>query len=195
MRPSDSPDAGPAEPAATGPEGGSQFAVPGSRSVPRFGVHVWLVLTIIALDQAAKAVVLQTIPLFGHIPVVPGFLDLVHVRNAGVAFGFLNDLHVGYQKIVTTLLAVVALAGIGYYARQVKPHERLARLGLSVILGGALGNLADRLRVGYVTDFVDVYYGGWHFWAFNVADASITIGAVLVFADLLLVSRHASDSV
>lgn len=71
----------------------------------------------------------------------------------------------------------------------------MARIGLSLILGGAVGNLIDRLRVGYVDDFVDVYFRGWHFWAFNVADASITIGAILVFLDLLLVARHASDSV
>ena len=67
--------------------------------------------------------------------------------------------------------------------------------GLSLILGGAVGNLIDRLRQGYVVDFVDVYWRGWHFWAFNVADASITIGAMLVFLDLLLVTRHASHSV
>ena len=74
-------------------------------------------------------------------------------------------------------------------------RRRMARLGLSIILGGALGNLIDRVRLGYVTDFVDAYWGTWHFWAFNVADASITIGAILVFADLLLVSRHASHPV
>ena len=67
---------------------------------------------------------------------------------------------------------------------------RTARVGLSLILGGALGNLIDRFHAGYVLDFVDVYWRGWHFWAFNVADASITIGAVLVFVDLLLVRRH-----
>ncbi len=194
MHPSEPTDPGNREPDSAHREPGTANREP--RTANRsFGIHVWLVLAIIALDQAAKVLVHQTIPLFGHVPVIPGFLDLVHVRNAGVAFGFLNDLDVAYQKAVTTVLALVALAGIAYYARQVKPHERFARLGLSVILGGALGNLVDRLRTGYVTDFVDVYYGDWHFWAFNVADASITIGAVLVFADLLLVSRHASDPV
>jgi signal peptidase II len=112
-----------------------------------------------------------------------------------VAFGFLNNLDPAYQKFVTSLLALTALVGIAYYARLVRPEEWLARLGLSVILGGALGNLIDRLRQGFVTDFVDVYWSTWHFWAFNVADASITIGAILVFADLLLVSRHASHPV
>jgi signal peptidase II len=150
---------------------------------------------IIVADQASKLAIIATIPLFGSVQIIPNLFDLVHVHNPGVAFGFLNDLDSAYQKIVTTLLAVGALVGIGYYARHIRPDEKLARLGLSIILGGALGNLLDRLRLGYVTDFVDVYWGGWHFWAFNVADASITIGAILVFADLLLVSRHASDSV
>jgi signal peptidase II len=68
-------------------------------------------------------------------------------------------------------------------------------VGLSLILGGALGNLIDRLHAGYVIDFVDVYWRGWHFWAFNVADASITIGALFVFIELLVVKRHASHTV
>jgi len=90
---------------------------------------------------------------------------------------------------------VAALLGIALYARRLQAHERIARLGLACILGGALGNLIDRVRQGYVLDFVDVYWGTWHFWAFNVADASISIGAVLVFADLLLVKQHASNPV
>ena len=81
---------------------------------------------------------------------------------------------------------MLALAGITYYARHLRPHEWLARAGLSLILGGAIGNLVDRVTMGYVLDFVDVYWGDWHFWAFNVADASISVGAVLVFVDLLV---------
>jgi signal peptidase II len=114
-----------------------------------------------------------------------------------VAFGLLNDAPIGLRAkaAVTTALAALALAGIGLYARHVRLEERLARTGLSLILGGAVGNLIDRLVRGYVIDFVDVYWRGWHFWAFNVADASITIGAALVFLDLLVVSRHASNTV
>ena len=76
-----------------------------------------------------------------------------------------------------------------------RAEEWLARLGLSLILGGAVGNLIDRVRQGFVIDFVDVYWQGWHFWAFNVADAAITVGATLVFIDILFVNRHASHSV
>jgi signal peptidase II len=92
-------------------------------------------------------------------------------------------------------MAGLALVGISLYARQLRREETLARLGLSLVLGGAVGNLIDRLWAGYVLDFVDVYWRNWHFWAFNVADSAITIGAILVFAELLLVTRHASRSV
>jgi signal peptidase II len=124
-------------------------------------------------------------------------VDFTHVQNKGVAFGLLNAAPIpGRAKAaVTTVLAVLALAGIGLYARHIRQQERLARAGLSLILGGAIGNLIDRLTRGFVIDFVDVYWRSWHFWAFNVADASITIGAVLVFLDLLVVSRHASHTV
>ena len=87
-------------------------------------------------------------------------------------------------------LIIAALVGINYYARYIRAEERLARVGLSLILGGALGNLIDRLRQSYVVDFVDVYWRGWHFWAFNVADAAITIGVGLMILDILGVGRQ-----
>src|SRR5438132_6094544 len=155
----------------------------------------WLALAIIAADQLSKAVVRAALPANGTVSVIPGLVDLIHVHNSGVAFGFLNDLNLPFKGIVTTGLAAIALFGIAFYARHVRHDERFARAGLSLILGGAIGNLIDRLRVGYVIDFVDVYWRNWHFWAFNVADASITIGAILVFADLLLVTRHVPHSV
>jgi signal peptidase II len=158
----------------------------------------WLLsLAVIACDQAAKAAVHAKLPIFDSIPVIAGLVDFTHVQNKGVAFGLLNDAPIGLRlkAMVTTALAALALAGIGLYARHIRPDERLARAGLSLILGGAVGNLIDRLSRGFVIDFVDVYWRGWHFWAFNVADASITIGAALVFLDLLVVSRHASHPV
>ena len=152
-------------------------------------------LAIVVADQVTKAIVRATLAPNASVSVIPGFIDLIHVHNSGVAFGFLNDLDVPFKAVVTTALAAVALFGIAFYARHVRQDERYARLGLSLILGGAVGNLIDRVRIGYVVDFVDLYVRSWHFWAFNVADASITIGAILVFADLLLVTRHASHPV
>src|SRR4029079_5065724 len=131
----------------------------------------------IAIDQISKAVVRSMVPLYETRPLVNGFVDLVHVRNEGVAFGLLNNLNLRYKWTLTTALAMAALIGIAYYANHVRREERFARIGLSMILGGGIGNLIERAVSGYVLDFVDVYYGTWHFWAFNVADASITIGA------------------
>jgi signal peptidase II len=164
--------------------------------VPARGAAInWkLVLAIIVADQITKALIRAWIPLYDSVTVIPGFMDFTHVQNPGVAFGLLSSLVHPMKAVVTTALALIALAGIAYYARHIRPEEKLARIGLSVILGGAIGNLIDRLWVRYVLDFVDVYFGSWHFWAFNIADASITIGAVLVFLDLLT-SRHASTSV
>jgi signal peptidase II len=154
-----------------------------------------MILAVIALDQLTKALVRQGLALYSSVPIIPGFMDLVHVRNRGVAFGLFNDVAHPQRGMMTTVLAVIALAGIAYYARHVRAHERLARVGLSLILGGAIGNLTDRIRQGFVVDFVDVYWGDWHFWAFNVADAAITVGATLIFIELLLSSRHAPDPV
>lgn len=155
----------------------------------------WLGVVVIVSDQITKAVVRQTIALYDSHEIIPGLLNFVHVRNEGMAFGLLNTADFEYKWLLTSGLAALALVGILYYARHLRPDERAARAGLSLILGGALGNLIDRLVIGYVVDFVDIYSGTWHFWAFNVADAAINIGAVLVFLDLLFVRRHASHPV
>jgi signal peptidase II len=168
---------------------------PAVRSRPPLSLLWWLSISIVLFDQVTKTLVLTMLPLYDSVTVVPGLVDFVHVQNAGVAFGFLNDVSHPRRTLVTTSLALAALLGIGYYARQIRPDERMARVGLSLILGGAIGNLIDRFRYGYVIDFVDVYWGTWHFWAFNVADAAISIGAVLIFLELLLPRRHASDPV
>jgi signal peptidase II len=163
----------------------------------RFGLSLWLCALIIVADQITKALIRASLAPFESRVIIPGVLDFIHVRNAGVAFGILNDSPMNEQlkAALTTALAGLALVGIAFYARHVHHHEKLARIGLSLILGGAVGNLIDRLRLGYVLDYVDIYWRSWHFWAFNIADASITIGAVLVFIDLLLVTRHAPHPV
>ena len=174
---------------------GTPEAAPGGHRPTGFRLYWWVCALVIGADQGSKALVAATLPVFESVNIVPGFLDIVHVQNAGVAFGLLNNLDGAYRGVLTMSLAVLALLGIAYYARQLRPEETLARIGLSLILGGAIGNVIDRVSAGSVLDFVDVYWRDWHFWAFNVADASITVGAILVFADLLLVRRHAPDSV
>ena len=137
-------------------------------------------VAILVLDQLTKLLVRTQIALNDSIEIVPGFLNLVHVRNTGAAFGFLNSVDLGYKQVLMTTVALVALLAIGLYAWRVGSHERLARAGLALILGGAVGNLIDRASIGYVIDFVDAYWRSHHFWAFNVADSAITVGACLL---------------
>jgi signal peptidase II len=155
-----------------------------------------LAVAIVAVDQVTKAVVRRTLPLHESVTVIPGFLDFTHVRNTGAAFGLFNAADFPFKPAVMLSVAILALAAIAVYAAQLRPDEKLARTGLSLVLGGAVGNLIDRAATGYVLDFVDVYYANAHFWAFNVADSAITIGAALVILDVLLAGRrHVPDSV
>ncbi len=144
---------------------------------------------IVVLDQATKAVVRSRLPLHESITVVPGFFDLTHVRNTGAAFGMLNSVDFPYKPAVMVVIALIALGAVASYALTLPAGQRMARLGLALILGGAIGNLIDRATLGYVLDFVDVYWRGVHFWAFNVADSAITVGVVLMLLDVLGVGR------
>ena len=150
---------------------------------------------IVILDQATKAVVRATLPLHDSVELVPGFLNFTHVRNTGAAFGLLNGIDFPFKTAVMTMIALTALVAIGVYAVKSAIPQPTARLGLALVMGGAVGNLIDRVTVGHVVDFVDVYWHGWHFWAFNVADAGITIGASLLILDMIWMDRHVSETV
>jgi signal peptidase II len=145
---------------------------------------------VVAVDQLTKVVVRQWLPVGESRNIIPDLLDLTHVLNSGAAFGLLNGADFPYKPYVMIGIAAVALVAIAAYATQLGFHERLARFGLALILGGAFGNLIDRALFGHVVDFVDVYWGTAHFWAFNVADSAITIGAILVLLDMIGVGRH-----
>ena len=145
------------------------------------------------LDQIVKAIVRREIALNESIAVIPGFFDLTRVHNTGTAFGFMNTTDFPFKTVILACIAIGALAALAMYAATLPASQWLARIGLALILGGAAGNLIDRITQGYVVDFVDLYWSGWHFWAFNVADASITIGVALMILDLLGAgSRHVS---
>ena len=122
--------------------------------------------------------------------VIPGFFDLTRVHNAGAAFGMMNTVEFPFKTVLLALVALAALGGLATYAATLPFDQRLARFGLALIVGGAAGNLIDRVRFGYVVDFVDLYWRDWHFWAFNVADAAITMGVALMILDLLGIGRH-----
>ena len=144
-----------------------------------------VVAGVAVLDQITKLLVVMEMDLYQSIPIVPGLLNLTHIRNSGVAFGLLNSSEFAFKPVVMAVVALGALVGVGLYATQLPLGHKWARAGLALILGGAAGNLVDRARQGYVVDFVDAYWRGRHFWAFNVADAAITVGVSILILDLL----------
>jgi signal peptidase II len=137
-----------------------------------------LAALVAAADQAAKALVTVSIPQYHSVQVIPGFFDLVHIYNRGAAFGFLNSPDIEWQFWLFLGATALALWAILYLARNAR-YDPLLFTGLGLILGGAIGNLVDRLRYRAVLDFLDFYIGDWHWPAFNVADAAICMGALL----------------
>ncbi len=138
---------------------------------------------ILVIDQITKALVTERLALGASTPIVPDFLHFTLVRNTGMAFGLLSRADLPYKAALVTLLSAVAMAAVVYYALQAPDNDRLTRGGLAFILGGALGNIVDRVRLGYVVDFIDVFYGNTHWPAFNVADSCICIGVGLLLID------------
>ncbi len=139
-----------------------------------------IALVVIVADQLTKYA--ATIVLTqGPVDVLP-FLNFTLVHNTGAAFGFLSTAG-GWQKFFFIGIAALATAVIVVMLRKVPRQDGFMQLSLSLILGGALGNLVDRLIHGHVIDFIDFYIGTWHFWTFNVADAAISVGAVMLVMD------------
>lgn len=147
-------------------------------------------VTVVALDQLTKAIVRSRFELYDSVSVIPGFFNLTRIHNTGAAFGMLNAAELPMKTAILGTIAAVALIGLALYAASLPAEQRVTRFGLSLIIGGAAGNLIDRIAAGYVVDFVDVFVGSWHFWAFNVADAAITIGVSLMILDLLGVGQR-----
>jgi signal peptidase II len=134
-----------------------------------------------------------SLPLQERVTVIPGVMDFTHVLNSGAAFGILNGVDFPFKTVVIAVIAMAALVGVGLYAASISHHQLIARVGLALILGGAAGNLIDRVLFGSVVDFVDVYWRNHHFWAFNVADSAISVGVAIMILDMLGVnSRSAS---
>lgn len=138
-----------------------------------------LSLAVILIDQVIKSIVLATLQLYQPHEVIPGLLNWTLAFNTGAAFSFL-DVGPGPQRWLFSVLAVIVSAALVRWLATIPRSDWRNALPLSLVIGGALGNLIDRLRFGQVTDFIDVYWGDAHFPAFNVADSAITVGAVLL---------------
>jgi signal peptidase II len=142
---------------------------------------LWLSALAIVLDQASKLTVDSTMQLYESIPLMPYF-NLTYVHNTGAAFSFLSEAG-GWQRWFFAALAFIISAVLSVWLARLQKHETLLAIALSLVLGGAIGNLIDRLAYGYVIDFLDIYYNNWHWPAFNIADSAITLGVGLMLAE------------
>ena len=155
--------------------------------IGRFIAWISVAIIVVAADQATKWAIIEWVPLYDKVP-INSFLNLTHQQNRGAAFSFLADQS-GWQRwffvVLASAVSVVIVVWI-WRIRGVGPAVLIA--GLSLILGGAVGNLIDRAMLGYVTDFIQVWFGDWAFPSFNVADSAISVGAVLLIVDALFFS-------
>lgn len=142
---------------------------------------LWLSVATVVLDQTTKYLADATLTFHEPVAVVP-FFNLTLSYNMGAAFSFLSDAG-GWQRWFFVALAVVVAVVLVVWLARLSPRERLLAASLALILGGAVGNLVDRVLYGYVIDFLDVYYGQWHWPTFNVADSAITLGVAILIID------------
>lgn len=142
---------------------------------------LWLSLIVLAVDQWSKIAIDSSMYLYESIALIPGF-NLTYVRNTGAAFSFLSEAG-GWQRWFFAVLAFTISIVLTVWLYRLKKHETLLAVALALVLGGAVGNLIDRLAYGYVIDFLDVYYQSWHWPAFNVADMAISLGVFLMLLE------------
>ena len=142
-------------------------------------------LVVVVLDQLTKAMILARMGLHQSISVVDGFFALTYVRNTGAAFGILAGRLAGFRVPVLLAVSVLALLVLLWFVRTVPAERRVVIAACGGVLGGAIGNMIDRAAYGEVIDFLDVYVGIYHWPAFNVADAAITVGVTILCLDAL----------
>jgi signal peptidase II len=152
---------------------------------------VWPALIVVALDQITKLAVVNSLRVYDSVHVVPGFLNLVHVRNRGMAFGLLNQHNIGFGFYFLVGVSLGAIALLVLWSLKLREGDTLTCVGLSLILGGAIGNLIDRVRLQEVIDFLDFYFRSYHWPAFNLADSAITVGTFWIAIRLFF--HHSSD--
>lgn len=161
--------------------------------VRKFPVPIVSALLLGAVDQASKVWAVRVLPLYEPREIVQGLFGLVHVRNTGVAFSMLSSLDHRWVHPLLILATVLAMGAVLAYIAYL-PCRGVAPVGLGLILGGAIGNLIDRARLGYVVDFLDMYWRGHHWPTFNVADVGISIGVVLLLIDMAFTPKESADA-
>ena len=155
--------------------------------VRRFVAWISVAILIVAADQASKWAIIEWLPLYGKAP-INSFLNLTHQQNTGAAFSFLANQS-GWQRwFFVALASAVSVVLVGWLWRIRQEGTLVLTAGLSLVLGGAVGNLIDRAMFGYVTDFIQVWFGNWAFPSFNIADSAISVGAALLIIDALFIT-------
>jgi len=154
--------------------------------------YLWITAVIVVVDQATKFAALRYLVYHAEKKLLP-FLSLTLTYNSGAAFGFLNN-EAGWQKFFFIIVAVIAIGFIAVWLYRLGPQDKWVAIALALVLGGAIGNLIDRLLYGYVVDFIDISFGSWHFWIFNIADSAISIGAVVLVFDAFGVGKSRPTS-
>lgn len=149
---------------------------------------VWISVVVILADQVTKSVAVDSLVLFQPVNVFPGF-NFTLMYNEGAAFSFLSDAS-GWQRWFFTAVAVIVSIAIVFWLKGLETGQRLTAVSLTLILGGAIGNVWDRIALGHVVDFIDVYYASYHWPAFNIADSAIFVGAILLVIDSIRVARY-----
>ncbi len=142
-------------------------------------------LTVLLLDQVSKWLIINHLELHQGLSIIPGFFNLVLVKNRGMAFGILSQTRPGFSYYFLLTATMVAIGVIVLFFFWIKGKEKWLTVGLSLILGGAIGNLVDRVQFGYVIDFLDFFLRGYHWPAFNVADSAVTAGTFWLFINIL----------
>ncbi len=145
---------------------------------------------ILFLDQLSKFLIMRGMAVGESIPVVKGILHLTYVRNPGAAFGILSGASEGFRVPFFVLISAVAIAVVFFFYLRGAKENPLLQVGLSLVMGGAIGNLIDRIRFHEVIDFIDFFFRQYHWPAFNVADSSISVGVTLLILDALLAARR-----
>lgn len=158
--------------------------------MPRYRTLTIIALVTLVLDQMSKLYVDANFRLHETFPVIENFFHLTYVRNKGAAFGILANSTVRIPFFIT--VSIVAMFAILWYIKRIRADQKLALFALSLVFSGAFGNLIDRIRLGEVIDFLDVFWKGYHWPAFNVADSAITVGVTLLFIEMWLDERKKS---
>ena len=152
----------------------------------KYWILLVVFLVVIALDQSTKLMIQQTLPLHNKVEIIPGFFNLIHVRNTGGAFGIFGGEKGPMGSVLFVAASLVAVGILVILFMRVKEHEKMLKFSFALLLSGAIGNLIDRVSYGEVVDFLDFHVSSYHWPAFNVADSAISFGIGLMALELLI---------